>query len=137
VAPPEPELSPEAREAQMRAQSDAQRRELEVLFSGQGAAPARDPAPRALEAAFANPGVLEASGQPVARDVQCRAQMCLVTARFKPFEDGSDWATRVLMELAATLPNARMVSVQLPGGATELRIYAARINERDPFASVH
>jgi hypothetical protein len=34
------------------------------------------------------------------------------------------------------LPDARLVSVALPGGATELRIYAARAGVRDPFATV-
>jgi hypothetical protein len=136
AAPPVPEPSPEAMAAQMHVAAEQQQRALERLFSGQGAAPAHDPAPRALDAAFANPGVLEADGQPLARDVQCRAQLCLITARFKPNEDGGEWATRVLMELAATLPSARMVTVALPGGGAELRVYAARAGERDPFAGV-
>lgn len=128
--------SPQARQAELQAQADAQRKRLEVVFAGQGAAPARDAAPREIETAFEYPGVLDAAELPLAEDVQCRARMCLIRARFGPHADGSDWATRVLMEVATTLPDARIVSVPLPGGSTELRIYAARAGVRDPFATV-
>ena len=136
ATPEPPPPSPDVQKAQAQQQNDAQRKRLEVVFAGQGAAPRNDPAPAALEAAFAYPGVLDAAELPLDEDVQCRARMCLVRARFGPYADGSDWATRVLMEVAATLPDARLVSVPLPGGSTELRIYAARAGVRDPFATV-
>jgi hypothetical protein len=128
----EPPPTPEALDQQRREGEARRRGALERGFAGLTAAPAKDPAPPALEKAFENPLVLEAAGLPVDETITCRSTMCLVSARFAPGQDSADWTNRVLMEVAAELPLASVVNVPTPDGGFEVRIYAARPGESLP-----
>lgn len=108
------------------------RRELDALFAAQGPAPASDSVPQQVTAAFNSDGVLGAIDTPQSRAVQCRAGMCLIQGRFAPGAEGSDWATRMMLEVGAGLPDYRIVSVPQPDGGYELRIYASRPGQPGP-----
>jgi hypothetical protein len=117
---------------QQRRDAEAARQaRLERTFSGQAAAPAKDPVPQAVAEVFVNKDVLGADGLPVDENVDCRSRMCLISARFAPGKDGSDWTNRVLIELAGSLPQASVVTVADGNGGTEVRIYAARTGHAD------
>ena len=107
---------------------------LERAFTSQAAAPAKDPVPQAVAEVFVNKDVLGADGLPVDENVDCRARMCMISARFAPGKDGSDWTNRVLIELAGSLPQASVITVPDGDGGTEVRIYAARTGEADVLA---
>jgi hypothetical protein len=124
---------PAVRAQQMQQQDTQNRLDLQKRFDSLTAAPRNDTVPQKVNDAFGNKDVLQAPELPLSENVDCRSTMCLITARFAPYQDGSDWGNRILMELADTLPNASVTSVPLPGGGIEMRIYAARAGERDPF----
>ena len=132
VEPEAPRLTPAMQEAARRADTERFTAALAAAFAGQGAAPARDPVPDRVEAAFADPGVLEAADLPQSEDVSCRATLCMVRARFAPGADSGDWMNRVLLTIGDVLPSASATSVTLPDGSTELRVYLARQGERAP-----
>lgn len=102
------------------------RQELESLFATQGPAPRSDSAPQQVTAALNSDGVIAALDLPKSQNVKCRADMCLIQGRFALGADASDWATRVMLELGATLPSYRTVNVPQPDGGYELRVYATR-----------
>jgi hypothetical protein len=126
--PPSPEQAAQER----RIAEEKRRAALERAFAGLTAAPAKDPAPKALADAFGNPLVLESAGLPLDESVDCRSTMCLVSARFAPGADSADWTNRVLIEVAAQLPLASVINVPTPDGGLEVRIYAVRPGESLP-----
>jgi hypothetical protein len=125
-------MTPQMQEAARRADTEKFGKALEAAFAGQGAAPARDPVPDRVEAAFADAGVLEAADLPQSEDVSCRATLCLVRARFAPGADTGDWMNRMLLTVGDVLPSASATTVTLPDGSSELRVYLGRQGERAP-----
>lgn len=117
---------------QMQQDQARMRRELDAQFTAQGPAPVPDSAPQQVTAAFNSDAVMAAINAPQSKDVHCRAGMCLIQARFAPGAEGSDWSSRMLLEVGAGLPDYRMVSVPQPDGGYELRIYASRPGQSGP-----
>jgi hypothetical protein len=121
TAPP-PALTP----ALARQGQDKLLRTLDASFVADGPAPASDPVPQQVIAAFNSDNILGAIDVPESKDIHCRARMCLIKARFPRGADESDWATRVMLELGSALPGYSMVSIPQPSGGLEVRIYAGR-----------
>jgi hypothetical protein len=126
-------VTPEQMEAQRAADGERLEQGLAVAFAGQAAAPPGDPVPDRVNAAFADPTVLEAEGLPVSEDVTCRAAMCLVRARFDAATDSTDWVNRMLLAMGGDLPSSSVVTRTAPDGSTELLIYATRPGQRGPL----
>ena len=116
-------------------QRDATRMRLELAktFATLTPAPPRDKVPQRVNEAFVTKGVLGAPELPLSESVNCKSTMCLISAHFGPSQDGSDWTNRILLELSDTLPNASVTSERMPDGGLDLQIYAARVDEHDPF----
>jgi hypothetical protein len=133
---PVPPLSPVARDRQMQLETSQSRKYLDQHFDSLTPAPPNDQAPQRVNDAFLNKDVLQAPELPMSENVDCRSTMCLIRARFAANQDGSDWTNRLLLELGDTLPSTSVESVPVPGGGVEVRIYATRTGERDPFGGV-
>lgn len=106
---------------------DRDRREaLAAAFKAQASAPASDVVPQNVVGAFNSENVIGAPFVPESRNVKCRAQTCLISARFPPGADDSDWLARLMIELGDSLPQYTTTTVRTPDGGLELRIYASR-----------
>lgn len=120
----------EASASSSAAQSDkdelARRRELDARFAGQAPSRANDATPQQVIATFNSDALLGAMDVPSHQDVICRSEMCLIEASFPPGADGSDWATRLMLELGGVLPSYSTVNVPTPDGGFSLRVYAIR-----------
>lgn len=76
--------------------------------------------------AFTDPGVLSARFQPQTRNVECRANVCVIRAQFANGADTNEWVNRTLLALADEFTDSRLTSGVGPGGSTQMAIYAFR-----------
>ena len=69
----------------------------------------------------------EVRGQPArVSGVNCRANLCRIEAVFPAGKSGSEWGTRLLLELGGTFAGCQMIALPSDEGENRLVIFAQR-----------
>jgi hypothetical protein len=130
---PLPPVDPVAFQAQNIRDRDAAARRLDAVWNADAPAPqlAMQTERKLLES-METGLASQARFQPIASVPRCRANMCRIEGEFAPGEDGNNWATRLLLDMAGTFGNTTTVQYPQPDGRSQLVLYAFRSGKAPP-----